>query len=415
MTMTVPPPTTSQQRAFAYAPMPFAAISFLSSSYVIYHLLFEEPKKLERLYHRLVLAMNVALIPLSFTQFLSTMVVPDGTENYVGAIGTVNTCTAIGFIKFMFNFSVATYYASLILQALMGLRNNFKEEKYRWIETPIHLVAYCIPCAISIVIAAHENFNPNDSGCWFVTAPRGCASDPNVKCERGQNLGFMGLIYAISNIYLYLIFPTSVALAMSCWMKKRGNDELSNNVSRGMTIVRERARKEMMRRVYFQISLYLLSFWSTWVISIASRALRLITGDPVYNLIILSNCIWSLQGFVFMVVYFTLQKMGGRQEGESLGNSIWQSFSVRREHRLTVRDIRSSAQRRIESGTESTDDVAEQRLSYHIFDGVPDPDSPWAMFFDEDDDNENEDAPDEGEQPPLNEEIEQVDDPDGLE
>jgi len=412
--MAVPPPTTSQQRAFAYAPMPFAAISYLSSSYVIYHLLYQEPQKLKRLYHRLVLAMNVALIPLSFTQFLSTMVVPEGTDNYVNAIGTIDTCTALGFIKFMFSWSVATYYASLILQALMGLRNNFKEEKYRWIETPIHLVAYCIPCAISIVIAAHENFNPDGSGCWFGRAPRGCASDPAVKCERGHNLAFMGLIYAISNIFLCLIFPTSVALAMGCWMKKKGNNELSNSVSRGMTIVRDRARKEMMQRVYFQVSLYLFSFWSTWVISIASRALRLITGDPVYNLLILSNCIWSLQGFVFMVVYFTLQKMGGGLEGESLSNNIWQSFSVRRGHRLTVRDIRSSAQR-IESVTESNNDLPEQSFSFHVFDGVPDPDSPWAMFFDEDDDSENEDAPDEGELPPLNEEIELAGDRDRLE
>mmetsp|Transcript_3276 Transcript_3276/g.5157 ORF Transcript_3276/g.5157 Transcript_3276/m.5157 type:complete len:222 (-) Transcript_3276:104-769(-) len=207
---------------------------------------------------------------------------------------------------------------------------------------------------------------------------------------------------------------SSVALAMGCWMKKKGNNELSNSVSRGMTIVRDRARKEMMQRVYFQVSLYLFSFWSTWVISIASRALRLITGDPVYNLLILSNCIWSLQGFVFMVVYFTLQKMGGGLEGESLSNNIWQSFSVRRGHRLTVRDIRSSAQR-IESVTESTNDLPEQSFSFHVFDGVPDPDSPWAMFFDEDDDSENEDAPDEGEPPPLNEEIELAGDRDRLE
>ena len=89
-------PTLAQQRGLAIAPIPFAASSFLSSSYVIYYLVWKQRQKLKRLYHRLVLAMNVALLPLSFTYIWSSFAIPEGTPNYYGASGTIQTCTAQG-------------------------------------------------------------------------------------------------------------------------------------------------------------------------------------------------------------------------------------------------------------------------------------------------------------------------------
>lgn len=57
--------TLTQQRALAYAPKPLGFLSFLSSSYVIYHLIREQPHKCKRMYHRLVLAMSIANLPSS--------------------------------------------------------------------------------------------------------------------------------------------------------------------------------------------------------------------------------------------------------------------------------------------------------------------------------------------------------------
>ena len=90
------PPTITQQKGLAFASIPFAILSFFSSSYVIYYLLCKERHKLTRLYHRLVLAMNFALLPLSFVYALSTFAVPEGTPYFFGASGTINTCTAQG-------------------------------------------------------------------------------------------------------------------------------------------------------------------------------------------------------------------------------------------------------------------------------------------------------------------------------
>mmetsp|Transcript_1233 Transcript_1233/g.2683 ORF Transcript_1233/g.2683 Transcript_1233/m.2683 type:complete len:400 (-) Transcript_1233:37-1236(-) len=394
----VVPPTTAQQRAIAYAPMPFAAISFLSSSYVIYHLLFQERHKLKRLYHRFVLAMNFALLPLSFTYGWSTLMVPKGTPNYVGAMGTVNTCTAGGVISLVFGFAVSTYYGSLVLQAFLGMRNNFKEEKYRWIEIPVHIVAYCIPIAYAIIIVATENFNPSASGCWITGAPRGCESDPDVECQRGKDIKNLVQIPGFSQIFLYFIYPPAVILAMWCWIKRKQRMEASSTThSHGMSILRENARKEMISRVYRQISVYLFAFWSTWVLSLANNIYLFRTGELVYNLTILANCIFALQGFIFMVVYFTLQKMGERPKEEHyLRPNTTSSRASRQE--LTVSDIRSNTRRKRESSEEvATNDLAES-FSFNVFDGVPDPDSPWARFFDQSDHSVDDDPPEGGEQ-----------------
>jgi len=102
-----------------------------------------------------------------------------------------------------------------------------------------------------------------------------------------------------------------------------------------------------------------------------------------------------------MVVYFTLQKMGRGPKVEDLHTT----FSSREcPHGLSVCDIRSNAERKAENGVEEVaNNVAE---NFNIFDGVPDPDSPWARFMYSDDDSDDEDAPDDGEQPMSNEYVE---------
>jgi len=327
--------------------------------------------------------------------------VPEGTPNFIGAMGTVNTCTSQGFIKLMFSMTVATYYVSLILQAFMGIRNSFKEENYRWIEIPIHLVAFCIPCAVAIVYAVTENINPSSNGCWYTRAPQGCDSDPDIACQRGQDIKYFGLFTGFAIIFLYFIFPTLVVLAMGRWMKKTQNDV--SNIGSGMIILREKARKEMMHSVFLQVSVYLFSFWFTSVLAISVTLYQVLTGVLIYNLTILGVCLFTLQGFVFMVVYFALQKMGERSKREYLETNALSSRGF--QSQLTVSGIRSNAQRRTENPTGDTTGRLAERFSFNIFDGTPDPDSPWAMFFDQDNDSGDEDTPVDGIQSLLNEEI----------
>jgi len=185
---------------------------------------------------------------------------------------------------------------------------------------------------------------------------------------------------------------------MWCWIKRKQRMEASSTThSHGMSILRENARKEMISRVYRQISVYLFAFWSTWVLSLANNIYLFRTGELVYNLTILANCIFALQGFIFMVVYFTLQKMGERPKEEHYLRPDT-TFSRASSQELTVSDIRSNTRRKRESSEEvATNDLAES-FSFNVFDGVPDPDSPWARFFDQSDHSVDDDPPEGGEQ-----------------
>eukprot|EP00957_Ditylum_brightwellii_P111311 8488592-Ditylum_brightwellii.AAC.1 len=94
-----PRPNDRQQRASAYAQKPLAALSFLSSCYVIHYILVQKPEKLKRVYHRLVLVMNICVLPYAITDFIGTWAMPVGTPYYIGAAGNEATCSVQGFIS----------------------------------------------------------------------------------------------------------------------------------------------------------------------------------------------------------------------------------------------------------------------------------------------------------------------------
>eukprot|EP00579_Thalassiosira_antarctica_P023224 CAMPEP_0201987662 /NCGR_PEP_ID=MMETSP0904-20121228/91915_1 /ASSEMBLY_ACC=CAM_ASM_000553 /TAXON_ID=420261 /ORGANISM="Thalassiosira antarctica, Strain CCMP982" /LENGTH=328 /DNA_ID=CAMNT_0048541783 /DNA_START=183 /DNA_END=1172 /DNA_ORIENTATION=- len=269
--------------------------------------------------------------------------------------------------------TVATYYGSLSLQAFMGIKHNFKEEKYQWIEFPVHGVAWCIPAALSTIVVVTENFNPEGGGCAIAKAPQGCEADPDVPCQRGKDIDMVLYIVGFGMVFLYFIFPPSIVTAIYCWIKK-----IQKKVegSRGMQQIREHARKQMIRSIANQISLYLFSFWFTFVPRMISFVYRILTGNIIYELLIFANCIFALQGFIMAMVYFTLQRLGTPKVECGPSSS---SAGLRRE--ITVQDIRSNvAERKAKVGSEETDD---RRVSYmfNIFDGAPDEDSPWARYI----------------------------------
>jgi len=56
-------------------------------------------------------------------------------------------------------------------------------------------------------------------------------------------------------------------------------------------------------------------------------------------------------------------------------------------HAITVQEIRSNADKKLEVSTErAVDDVAESYV-FNIFDGASDENSPWAKYIDNDDDS----------------------------
>ncbi|KAL9186397.1 hypothetical protein ACHAXT_005635 [Thalassiosira profunda] len=220
-------------------------------------------------------------------------------------------------------------------------------------------------------------------------APRGCEGNPDVPCERGQDVAVVLYIFGLGQIALYFIFPPAFALAMYCGIKKL---EKSLEDSRGMQRIRVSAKKIMWKSVARQVALYLLSFWGTFLPTCIHFAYKTITGLPIYNLHIFANCIFSLQGFIMAAVYFLLERMGRRQQVYCLPTTASSSAGPRRE--LTVKDIRLSAMSKSQNGCSDVEGEEAYHFNMNIFCGTPDPNSPWAKYIErEDPSTDNVDVP----------------------
>mmetsp|Transcript_32993 Transcript_32993/g.43971 ORF Transcript_32993/g.43971 Transcript_32993/m.43971 type:complete len:440 (-) Transcript_32993:168-1487(-) len=386
----IPQPNDRQQRASAYALKPLAALSFLSGCYVIYHILVQKPEKLKRMYHRIILAMNICLLPYAITDFVGTWAMPAGTPYRLGALGNQTTCTIQGFLSIVFSFAVPYYYSSLSIYSCFAVRNSFKEESYRHIEKWIHLSAVCISLPVAVFFAAIEGINPNATVCYAAEFPPNCANDPGVPCERGGDSVSMMIkkIYALCIIFVTFVIPPMALLYLRASIKKVNRDTKGSVGKKKMI---ESFRKRALKDLSAQSGLYLLSFWSTHIIGYVYFSFYLITGKFSDDISILSGCCTSVQGVVLVLVYFRLEAKTAnrgdvackvhsaeveRQQGDS-GNN-----------KFTVSDIRESA--RCYKPRESIG--SERKYSFHIFDGEADESSPWAKFLNPDDDSENDDV-----------------------
>lgn len=242
---------------------------------------------------------------------------------------------------------------------------------------------------LAAVPAATENLNPSGSGCWISKAPRGCEADPDTPCERGQDIGGYELVVGLLLISIYFVFPPILVILTHRWIKKSG---LKVEGSSGLQKIRASAKKEMMWSVGKQISAYLLSFWLTWIFSLAHAAYQILSsGEILYDLQIFANCMYASQGFVFAFVYFIVDRMG-KPKVNCLPSSD-AGPGARRQ--LTVMDIRLSAQRKPEISPEmGSSSRRSNSILFNIFDGVPDEDSPWAKYLNGEygDDSDEEDA-----------------------
>lgn len=318
------------------------------------------------MYHRLILAMNISILFQSSAEFWGTMAVPEGTPYYVGAKGTEETCRIQGFFTIMFSFTVPIYYASLSIYSFLAIKNQFKETRYRWIEKWIHAVAIIVPLLTATVMLVIDNIEPAGSGCYF-----------------GDEAVLLTYILGFGQLFVYFFIPATAMIMVWRLMKKTERDLES---AQGLRHVMESARKSMLRDTVIQICRYLFSFWITYIFSVAQVLLNLSTGQMHYNLTILANILYLSQGFIMAVVYFQPQKISLRkvQVNPLPCEHLKNDAAGRLKKHQTVVDIRANAEASSSKGSDKSlsDDVVERPIRFSIFDGTPDDDSPWAMYFD---------------------------------
>lgn len=309
---------------------------------------------------------------------------PEGTPNYVGAAGTIQTCTAQGFMTMMFGLTIAIYYASLSIYSFFAVKNNFRQEKFQWIEKWIHGVACVIPFVLCCFTLANESFNPYGCGCFLANYPLGCEHNSDVECLRG-GIESNALLdaFAIGNLLLFLVVPPSALILVACWIRRTSKE---SPVSVGISQVRAAAQKQMRHDVMKQMSMYLASFWFVYIFSfIGGVTERANNGEPNTDILIISSCCLALQGVIIATVYFTLQKMvnSSQRLPTLLRASV---LARRRKGQLTVSVIRNNAETSDSNMVEVGNEPEETDYGrFFIFDGTPSDGSPWAKYFNDQD------------------------------
>ena len=142
-------------------------LSVLASLTILVIIWNDRKIKLKRVYHRLLGAMSIMDVMVSFNQALSSLVVPRGTPGVYNALGTVGTCAASGFVN-QFNASLVAYGAFLAVYFILIIVFRMKESFIaRRIEPFVHLFAYGYPFILGVTGLVRGYFKPlNISVGW---------------------------------------------------------------------------------------------------------------------------------------------------------------------------------------------------------------------------------------------------------
>jgi preprotein translocase subunit YajC len=335
----------TQQRALAYAPKPFAALSILSSIYVFYFL-WSHPEKRRRVYHRLVLTAFANVLICSICAFVGSWALPVETD-VVGAAGNMTTCSVQGAFFLVGWLALASYYAGFGVYGLVAVKNNFNQGSIKWLEKWIHLWAFGFPIVCLIASGVYMAFHPGSDIFCTISKLEVHYMEPSIK-------------FVIFTSFIMVDFLIGTGTIIFLWVNFAQIQKQVDNAI-GMKRLIESARTQRLKDVAQQAMLYLFLFSYGYFIPVLSLWLDILTeGSWVYTLDIVGACISASQGVVFMIIYFALQ----RPEPESTCHA-----------NNTVEELRQSARQPKKE---------KKRFTFFIFDGTPAEDSPWATLLEVD-------------------------------
>ncbi len=305
----------------------------------------------------------------------------------IGASGNDATCAAEGFLLTSFGWAESLYYASLSVYTLMAVKHNFREQRYQCIEKWIHGISIGVPFVFSIVGAVGSFFEAGLAFC-HLTFVKSC--DPSVngdlqECTGGREK----LLFHVPYIWIIAVsFLTSSGAMIYLYHSfEQTEDDVDHAV--GMRLLIQSAKKQKLKEVMQQLGLYLFSCWFGYIVLIVWTIIYFATGNLNYPLMTTYHCMNSFQGFIIMVIYFSLINTRQNQNAPTLlvsqrrdlgeskkCNQNYQN-QKRKRHYTTVESIRAKAAKT----RKSKKTTIMGKFSFCIFDGSPHEDSPWAKYL----------------------------------
>jgi len=244
--------TPSQQLFMVLCPKFTSIPSLLGSLYIMQHVL-RSPKRRHRLYTRIMLGMSCMDFIWAIKAFLSSWVVPASYEliHFPFAVGTVQTCTAAGFLGHGATLASVLYNGSLALYYLLTIRYGWTQRRFdgtstdlrtrsggggsgktccccKW-EWFLHGVPLGLGWGTALIALPLHIFNPIGWTCFLGPWPPTCDVTDGIPCTRGANAKFYRFTLFQAPFLATLIFLI-VAMA-SIYCKIRGTEQATKKYS----------------------------------------------------------------------------------------------------------------------------------------------------------------------------------------
>ncbi len=373
--------TDAEQKAIAYAPKAPAVLSLLSSLCVI-HFFIMHPEKRVKMYHRLAFAMSLYGIVLSIVFITGTSAFPTDSLHSYGAMGSTVTCTLQGMGAQLSCSGIPLYYSSLSIYSYLSIKSQFKEEKIKWIEPWIHGTINSYTVMTTFVLVLTKNLNPSGPACWIETFPERCGQHTNIPCKRGNptQIGLFSWLFSGIPVYGAMFFTTYIMIVI---YKSQVRKEDIHNLQRRKQLF-ETARRKKSRIIAIQAFLYLMAYYTAFILPLATRT-TMYFGLKTNNWMrIIGSCAVSLQSFFFTLVYLGLQISSGNHERQMCENSYLNTLKKRISQTSTTGILDEP------SDTDNCPtETRSRRRSFSIFDGSKKSTSPWGMFLYDDDSDDD--------------------------
>lgn len=195
----------------------------------------------------------------------------------------------------------------------------------KW-EKWFHIVPITIAMVTSIIGAYLKLYNFAKNRCWLADYPTGCADNPNVECEAGENIHLMRWLL------MFAFLSTTMALMVICmvviflFVRNIENRNLNHNFSyqnrENLTISpEERSRwHEKSRKAAKHAYLYCSSYFITFIWYYIFRGLQQEGILPPFALLLVGNFFIGAQG-IWTYGVFKLRRKSSVRRSTKLASS----------------------------------------------------------------------------------------------
>jgi len=314
---------SGQRKALALIPKFTGGLSLLGSLFLSFDIIFRydegnnsrrrgpQQRKINSIYHRIMLGLSIFDFIASFVNILSTWPTPSDQAGVVFlASGSTATCTAQGFFNEFGNITTPLYSASLCVWYLLYLKYGWKERDCRKIEYLFHVIPIAVGFGMAVVGLPLTLYNNSGYLCWYAPYPAGCSGDG---CTRGQMAGiFRWIHYGI--VWSAIIFVTYAMSAIYLAVRRQENASSRHNIFSGPG----RSKSEAVAK---QALLYVCALYITWAFTTATRISQTAFKHNSMVLLLLMCTFFPLQGFWNALIYFRPKHGASRTPGSSAGPS----------------------------------------------------------------------------------------------